>query len=211
MKNKNKTKKRNLYIFGIIVIIFLLFLIIILPKFLYGKNLLFYYIQHDNYDRVSGVSNKIYAMPDILNYKFMIGRFLSFVLIVCYISFIFWIRKNIKGNRKVIYPIMYLILLFIIYFTYLSFVKMWISDSLYVLTEPINNALLSNFLFEVIFIPFNPLNFMFAALVKIGDIIDFKSSKSRKKKMISNIRILEIASIIFVVQVLFMILFVFVF
>ena len=106
---------------------------------------------------------------------------------------------------------MYLILLFIIYFTYLSFVKMWISDSLYVLTEPINNALLSNFLFEIIFIPFNPLNFMFAALVKIGDIIDFKSSKSRKKKMISNIRILEIASIIFVIQVLFMILFVFVF
>ena len=106
---------------------------------------------------------------------------------------------------------MYLILLLIIYFTYLSFVKMWVSESTYVLIEPINNALLSNFLFKIIFIPFNPLNFMFAALVKIGDIIDFKNSKSRKKKMISNVRILEIASIIFVIQVLLMILFVFIF
>ena len=209
MKKKNK---RNLCIFGIVLLIFILFLVIILPKYLYGRSLLSYYIQNGNYGRVYGKFNNIYDMPNVLNYKFMLGRFFSFIIVVCYIIFICWIRKNIKGNRKFIYPFMYLVLLFIIYFSYLSFVRMWVCvDKVNILLAPINNFLLSNYVFKIIFTPFNPFNIMFAVLVKIGDIVDFNSSKAKNKKMISNTRILEIASGIFVIQVLFMILFILIF
>ncbi len=196
MKKRNK---RNLYIFGIVVFIFILLLVFILPKCLYGRNLLSYYIQSsDKYGSLYGSFNNLDIMPKSLNYKFIIGRTVSFFIFIFYLIFFFWIKKNIKGNRKVIYPVMYLVFLFLIYFSYLSYVKIWLfSASLDILLAPVNNLLLSNIFCKIIFVPFNPLNFIFIILVKIGDIID-------KEKLISNYKLLYIEIIICLIQCLFL-------
>ncbi len=195
-----KRDKKNLYIFLGVSFIFILLLVFILPKCLFGRNLFSYYIQlTKKYSSLYGkVSNNI-LMSSGLNYKFMWSRFLSFILIIFFVLFILWTKKNIKYERKIIYPIMYFIFLVLIYFSYLGYVMTWIGDSSDILVAPINNMFFSNLLFRILFIPINPLNFMFIILIKIGDMVD---CKFRNRNYIPSIKLFYIGSLIFIIQFL---------
>ena len=195
-----KRDKKNLYIFLSVAFIFILLLVFVLPKCFFGRNLFSYYIQPiKKYDSLYGKIDNAVLMNDILNYKFMWSRFLSFVMIIFYLIFIFWTKKNIKYERKIIYPIMYFIFLILIYFTYLGYVTIWIGSSSNILIAPINNIFLSGLLVRMLFMSIDPLNFMFIILIKIGDMVD---CKFRNRNYMSSIKLFYLGSIIFIVQFL---------
>ncbi len=198
MKDENK---KNLYIFLVIAFIFILLMVFILPKYLYGRSLLSYYIQPTlKYGSLYGKFDNTFLMSDTLNNKFITGRFLSFFILIFFLLFVWWTKKNIKYNRKIIYPVMYLIFLILIYFLYLPYVRTWIGNSSSdVLIAPVNNIFLSNLLFRILLVPINPLNFMFIILVKLGDMVD---ANFKSKKYIPFMKIFYLGSLIFLVQFL---------
>ena len=50
-----------------------------------------------------------------------ISRVLVPIILVCFCLFVYFIKKKVKNNRRIIYPVMFLLLLFVIEYIVLSF------------------------------------------------------------------------------------------
>ena len=160
---KKRDKKGNIFVFWSVAILFVLFLILV-SKILFGYNLFYFFVSHNRVCINSkGCLNDFGISCRTVNINInFISKIILFIFIACYVFYIYWSRKKLDNYKRFIYPVMYLLLLLIIEFGYLSFldIDMILGTSIETLFEPNINFLN----------PFNIIHgIMLGVLIKMGN------------------------------------------